>query len=241
MGEYAFLAVYRNSFGMSLQSLRDPDNGMKTVWVILAAGWAVFMAAAWYAEKVLATGAGGNTRRICFCFEGLGSCIWRQKRTRTESAVQEDGQNRLPVAVPMAVPMVVPKMSKQHQQQQQQQLDTQREQPDSICIPIAAAADVMSADPHVATGKISAAASAAAAAVEEEPSDVAAERSQVQQLQQYGSHPIVVRDLQKTYPGQDGQPAKVYTFLWQELLCYYTATYVSCMFWYNATYQRMMC
>jgi hypothetical protein len=206
MGEYAFLAVYRNSFGMSIQSLKDPGNGMTTVWVILAAEWAVFMAAAWYAEKVLATGTGGNKRRICFCFEGLWSCIWRQKRTRTESAVQEDGRIRLPVAVPMAVP----KMAKQpqpppQQQQQQQQLHTQQEQPDSICIPIAAAA---AAGPHAAASKPDAVAAAAAAAVEE-PSDVAAERSKVQQLQQYSSHPIVVRDLQKTYPGQDGQPDKV--------------------------------
>jgi hypothetical protein len=203
MGEYAFLAVYRNSFGMSLQSLTDPGNGMTTVWAILAAEWVVFMAAAWYAEKVLATGTGGSKRRICFCFEGLWSCIWQQKQTRTRSAVQEDEmpQQVLPVAVPMAVAKAVKR------QQQQQQFDTQQEQPDSICIPIAAAAaaDGNSAEPHASAGNKE----AAAAAPVEEPSDVAAERSRVQQLQQYSSHPIVVRDLQKTYPGQDGQPAKV--------------------------------
>lgn len=29
------------------------------------------------------------------------------------------------------------------------------------------------------------------------------------QLQDYGSNPIIVRDLKKIYPGQDGQPHKV--------------------------------
>jgi len=42
-----------------------------------------------------------------------------------------------------------------------------------------------------------------------EPEDVAAERQRVEVLSDYDSHPIVVRQLNKTYPGLDGQPPKV--------------------------------
>jgi hypothetical protein len=222
MGEYAFLAVYRNSFGMSLQSLKDPGNGMTTVWAILAAEWAVFMAAAWYAEKVLATGTGGSKRRACFCFEGLWRrCLWLQSRNMCRPAVlvaeQEDElQDELPVAVPMAAPQIA-KQQQQQQQQREQQLDTQQEHPDSICIPIAAAAAADDKAHHIRLTAVNTAAAAAGG----EPSDVAAERARMQQLQQYISHPIVVRDLQKTYPGQDGQPPKVcwYVCLLCVLLC----------------------
>lgn len=52
MGEYAFLAVYRSSYGMSVSNLRDAGNGMIEVWIILAVEWVVFMALAWYLEQV---------------------------------------------------------------------------------------------------------------------------------------------------------------------------------------------
>lgn len=42
-----------------------------------------------------------------------------------------------------------------------------------------------------------------------EPEDVACERLRVEGLTDYEGHPIVVRALNKTYPGQDGQPPKV--------------------------------
>jgi hypothetical protein len=42
-----------------------------------------------------------------------------------------------------------------------------------------------------------------------EPEDVAAERVRVAGLSDYEGHPIVVKRLNKTYPGQDGQPPKV--------------------------------
>lgn len=42
-----------------------------------------------------------------------------------------------------------------------------------------------------------------------EPEDVASERMRVEGLTDYEGHPIVVRALNKTYPGQDGQPPKV--------------------------------
>jgi hypothetical protein len=43
----------------------------------------------------------------------------------------------------------------------------------------------------------------------EEPDDVAAERQRVEGLGDYEANPIVVRHLNKTYPGLDGQPPKV--------------------------------
>lgn len=43
----------------------------------------------------------------------------------------------------------------------------------------------------------------------EEPEDVAAERVRVEALTDYEANPIVVRQLNKTYPGLDGQPPKV--------------------------------
>jgi hypothetical protein len=42
-----------------------------------------------------------------------------------------------------------------------------------------------------------------------EPEDVAAERLRVENLTDLERNPIVVRQLNKTYPGQDGQPPKV--------------------------------
>lgn len=42
-----------------------------------------------------------------------------------------------------------------------------------------------------------------------EPEDVAAERLRVEKLKDYQENPIVVKRLNKTYPGLDGQPPKV--------------------------------
>ena len=52
MGEYAFLAVYRSSYGMSTSDLWAKGNGMLEAWLILAVEWVVFMALAWYLEQV---------------------------------------------------------------------------------------------------------------------------------------------------------------------------------------------
>ena len=57
-GEYAFIAVYRNAFGMSFRNLRDPGNGIIAVWAILAGEWGVFMLLAWYLEQVRFFGVG---------------------------------------------------------------------------------------------------------------------------------------------------------------------------------------
>ena len=52
MGEYAFLAVYRSSYGMSVADLWTKGNGMLEAWLILGVEWIVFMALAWYLEQV---------------------------------------------------------------------------------------------------------------------------------------------------------------------------------------------
>ncbi|KAI8472690.1 MAG: P-loop containing nucleoside triphosphate hydrolase protein [Monoraphidium minutum] len=57
-----------------------------------------------------------------------------------------------------------------------------------------------------ATAKLNAAATSEAL---EQASDVAAEHERVSGLTDYESHPIVVRELRKVYPGQDGQPPKL--------------------------------
>jgi hypothetical protein len=52
MGEYAFLAVYRSSYGMSWEDLGARGNGMAGAWLILGVEWMLFMALAWYLEQV---------------------------------------------------------------------------------------------------------------------------------------------------------------------------------------------
>ena len=69
-GEYAFLAVYRDAYGMTFASLRDAGNGVAAAWGILAAEWWVFMALAWYLEQVFASGT-GNRRHPLFFLDGL--------------------------------------------------------------------------------------------------------------------------------------------------------------------------
>jgi hypothetical protein len=59
------------------------------------------------------------------------------------------------------------------------------------------------------TAAAAAAGGGAAGSSFSEPEDVAAERRRVEGLPDHQGHPIVVRQLNKTYPGQDGQPPKV--------------------------------
>jgi hypothetical protein len=46
--------------------------------------------------------------------------------------------------------------------------------------------------------------------VSDEPPDVAAEHNRVGELDDYVENPIVIQNLRKVYPGQDGQPPKVW-------------------------------
>lgn len=52
LNKYSSLAVNRKSFGLAAANLSDPQNGMKTVWLILGVEWVIFMLAAWYLEQV---------------------------------------------------------------------------------------------------------------------------------------------------------------------------------------------
>lgn len=74
MGEYAFLAVYRQSYGMSLSNLRDAGNGMTEVWVILAVEWVVFMMVAWYLEQVRQHNRRGRGGVRVMCTIGAWCC-----------------------------------------------------------------------------------------------------------------------------------------------------------------------
>jgi hypothetical protein len=77
-GSYAFLAVYKDSFGMTFKDLRDPQNGVVGVWIILAAEWVWFMGLAWYLEQVFASGT-GNRKHPLFFLKGwskkVGGCM----------------------------------------------------------------------------------------------------------------------------------------------------------------------
>ncbi|KAF6264708.1 hypothetical protein COO60DRAFT_1482014 [Scenedesmus sp. NREL 46B-D3] len=155
MGEYAFLAVYRNSYGMAFSNLRDAGNGMTTAWLILGVEWVVFMAAAWYLEQVFASGT-GNRRHPLFFLEGLRGWLRGGKGRQPRAASVVSSSSMLRVA---------------------------------------------------ATS--SAAGGAGCCRAAEEPEDVAAERLRVEGLADYEANPIVVRHLNKTYPGLDGQPPKL--------------------------------
>jgi hypothetical protein len=60
MGEYAFLAVYRSSAGMTPADLWVKGNGMLEAWLILGVEWVVFMVLAWYLEQVRVCVWGGG-------------------------------------------------------------------------------------------------------------------------------------------------------------------------------------
>jgi hypothetical protein len=64
MGEYAFLAVYRSSAGMTPADLWVKGNGMLEAWLILGVEWVVFMALAWYLEQVRGLGCVYGKERL---------------------------------------------------------------------------------------------------------------------------------------------------------------------------------
>lgn len=69
--------------------------------------------------------------------------------------------------------------------------------------------DLTGAVPDSSTDATAVAADVAGSSGFIEPEDVGAERLRVEGLTDLESNPIVVRQLNKTYPGQDGQPPKV--------------------------------
>ncbi|KIZ06631.1 hypothetical protein MNEG_1315 [Monoraphidium neglectum] len=136
LGEYSFLAVYRDSYGMKFSNLSDPKNGLVAVYIILALEWWVFMGLAWYLEQVFASGT-GNRRHPLFFLDRF-----RKARHDADNA-------RLNIQAQEVAP------------------------------------------------------------AQDEAADVAAEHARVSGLVDYAGNPIVVRDLKKIYPGQDGQPPKL--------------------------------
>lgn len=80
----------------------------------------------------------------------------------------------------------------------------------TIKSPTAAGSSVkLTADASAAAAAAASAAAAGGVPHSEEPDDVAAERLRVDLIADYQNNPIVVRKLNKTYPGLDGQPPKV--------------------------------
>lgn len=83
-GEYAFLASYRNTRGMTFADLSDSSNGMITVWIILVVEWFVFMGLAWYLEQVVSSGTGMHKHPLYFL----------KRRNKAKVAVEMTRQDR---------------------------------------------------------------------------------------------------------------------------------------------------
>ncbi|WIA37022.1 hypothetical protein OEZ86_014006 [Tetradesmus obliquus] len=180
LGEYAFLAVYRNSYGMSFASLSDPGNGMTTAWLILGVEWLLFMGLAWYLEQVFASGT-GNRRHPLFFLEPLRNWLSGGKGGKGGKGSRQpraSGELQLPTIKSSSV--------------------------------VSSSSMLRVAATSSAAGKAALTAAAAGGVPPaEEPDDVAEERARVEGLNDYEAHPIVVRQLNKTYPGLDGQPPKL--------------------------------
>ncbi|KIZ07740.1 hypothetical protein MNEG_0209 [Monoraphidium neglectum] len=91
-GEYAYLAVYRDSFGISFSTLSEPGNGLKTVWAILIVEWFVFIALAWYLEQVFASGT-GNRRHPLFFLD----CFRKGHKAAANARLQAQAQEVSPI------------------------------------------------------------------------------------------------------------------------------------------------
>ena len=65
-GSYSFIAVYKNSYGMTFADLSDPTNGMVGVYIILLVEWVWFLLLAWYLEQVFASGTGNRKHPLYF-------------------------------------------------------------------------------------------------------------------------------------------------------------------------------
>ena len=52
LSAYAELAAYKRTVGLTFDKLKDPGNGMMTVWIILASEWLAMMLLVLGAERV---------------------------------------------------------------------------------------------------------------------------------------------------------------------------------------------
>ncbi|EFJ39320.1 hypothetical protein VOLCADRAFT_101115 [Volvox carteri f. nagariensis] len=64
--EYSTRAVFATFPGLKWSNLRDPGNGMLSVWVSLLAEWPLFIALGWYFEQVLNNGTGARRHPLFF-------------------------------------------------------------------------------------------------------------------------------------------------------------------------------
>jgi hypothetical protein len=231
MGEYAFLAVYRSSYGMALPDLWARGNGMLGAWLILGVEWVLFMAAAWYLEQVFASGT-GNRRHPLFFLAGLKRALLRCcGRAPSAAAGGDSGDSShangtagtaAAEAAAAATPRRAanPLQSLLHKSPRRGgsvssdgvELQLPRH---SSPTPASAGSDspLRGATPSMVDAGVGIDATSGtvvdSAGSYVEPDDVGAERLRVAGLDDYEGNPIVIRSLNKTYPGMDGQPPKV--------------------------------
>mmetsp|Transcript_29509 Transcript_29509/g.74204 ORF Transcript_29509/g.74204 Transcript_29509/m.74204 type:complete len:651 (+) Transcript_29509:1679-3631(+) len=66
MSNYAFMANYQGSVGLTFAKFSDDNNGMTAILIIMIVEFVVFLCLAWYLEQVL--GQVGTRKHWLFCF-----------------------------------------------------------------------------------------------------------------------------------------------------------------------------
>lgn len=199
--QYTFLGVYRDELGMQFANLSDKGNGMAATWGIFAVEWALFLCLGWYFEQVLNSGTGARRRPLFFI-----EWLWRKPLT-AEQLVHAATQRRSIEAAHAAAAS------------------------SNSNVLAATAAKAAAADELRITvgsgaggsttarvlGKITATAGSLSSTEDERSSsnggvllaDVEAEAARVARLADFSHTPIVVKDIQKVYPGLDGGKPKM--------------------------------
>ncbi|KAG2490617.1 hypothetical protein HYH03_011009 [Edaphochlamys debaryana] len=183
MAEYAFIGSYMKSPGLTWAKLGDPGNGMGAVWGILAVEWFVFMGLGWYLEQVLSNGNGIRRHPLFF----LPKCCRPGSRKHDPLHGSPRGSIEL--------------------------RSGSRPASASLDGPGGVSANVKPADgaaAHDINGG-GGGGSGAVRLVPGEREDVMFERMRVEGLSaaEEASLPIVVKDLRKVFPPQDGGKPKV--------------------------------
>ncbi len=69
LAQYAFLADRNGGSGLTWSKLHDDNNGMITIWIILAVEWAVFLVEAWYLDQARPS----KLCSVCICICAVAS------------------------------------------------------------------------------------------------------------------------------------------------------------------------
>lgn len=164
MGNYAFIAAYSGSGGLSFSEFNSDGNGLAVVFIILLVEAVLFLGLAWFLEQVLPSGTGVRRHPLFFLPEK-----WQLARKRREQAAVTALGRRVSLEKPPGgrASQVIEASSIR-----QQSLDEKPQVPS-------------------------------------EGADVAAERSRVDRLIDLQQEAIVMHDLSKVYPAQDGNPPKL--------------------------------